>query len=144
MTFSELKKDFRKNLSHFKILLTLTGWQRFFKISTKRERIVFLVFLALLLGSSFYLCSNFYFKNTIIVPDQGGAYIEGIVGQPRFINPIYARISDADQDLTELIFSGLTKYDSQGKIVPDLAENYEIKEEGKVYDVFLKDRKSVV
>ena len=140
MSFPELKKDFRKNLSHFKILLTLTGWQRFFKVLTKREKIVFLVFLTLFLGSFFYFCSNLYFKNTIIVPAQGGAYIEGIVGQPRFINPIYARISDADQDLTELIFSGLTKYDSLGKIVPDLAENYEIKEEGKVYDVYLKEK----
>jgi len=140
MSFPELKKGFRKNLSHFKILLTLTGWQRFFKVLTKREKIVFFVFLALFLGSSFYLCSNFYSKNTIIVPAQGGAYIEGIVGQPRFINPIYSRVSDVDQDLTELIFSGLTKYDPQGKIVPDLAENYEIKEEGKIYDIYLKEK----
>lgn len=140
MIFSKLKRDFKKNISHFKLLLTLTGWQRFFRISAKREKNTFLVFFTLFLASSFYLFFNFYLKNTLLAPAQGGTYVEGVVGQPRFINPIYARVSDTDQDLTELIFSGLMKYDSQGKIVPDLAKNYEIKEEGKVYDVELKEK----
>ena len=114
-------------------------WEQFFKALNKKERIAFLIFLALFLGSSFYLCLNFYFKNTEIQPAQGEIYIEGMIGQPRFINPVYARISDVDQDLVELIFSGLMKYDSQGKIIPDLAKNYEIKEEGRVYEIYLKE-----
>ena len=64
--------------------------------------------------------------------------LKDAVGQPSFINPIYSGISDIDQDLVELIFSGLLKYDENAKIVPDLAESYEIKDNGKIYEVYLK------
>jgi ABC-type transport system substrate-binding protein len=119
-------------------------WWQFFKAPRrflgKKERILFFVFLATFLGSLFFLSLNFYFKNTEIVPVQGGVFVEGLLGQPRWINPIYARVSDVDRDLTELIFSGLTKYDKEGKIVPDLAQNYEIKEGGKIYEIYLKEK----
>lgn len=92
------------------------------------------------IASSSYLAINFYFKNTEAKIASGGNYIEGVLGQPSRINPIYAVASGVDRDLTELIFSGLMKYDSQGKIIPDLAENYETKEEGKIYEVYLKER----
>lgn len=65
--------------------------------------------------------------------------IEGIIGSPRLINPVYAAANDADRDLSELLFSGLTKYDSQSRIAPDLAKNYQIMEEGKVYEFELKE-----
>lgn len=126
-----------KGLKYF---LSLAGWRQFFKILNKKEQLAFLIFLILFLGSSFYLCLNFYFTNTEIQPARGGIYIEGMIGQPRFINPIYASISDVDQDLTELIFSGLYKYNSQGQIIPDLAEDEpEIKQGGRIYEVYLKE-----
>jgi peptide/nickel transport system substrate-binding protein len=62
----------------------------------------------------------------------GGKIDEGIIGTPRFINPLLAS-SDADKDLTALIYSGLTKKDSRGEIVPDLAENYTISPDGLTY-----------
>lgn len=139
MVFSKSKRYFRKNLPHLKRFLTLTGWRQFFNILSKREGIVFFILSASFLASFFFICFNFYFRHTQVIAAEGGAFIEGAVGQPRFINPIYARVSDIDRDLTELIFSGLFKYDSQGKIVADLAESYEIKEQGKAYDVFLKE-----
>ena len=118
-------------------------WARFFKspglILIGKEKIVFLVFLALFLASSILVLFGTYFKYTQALPAKGGAYSEGVVGQPRFINPIYAQASDVDRDLVELIFSGLMKYSRQGKIVPDLADSYEIKEDGKVYEVILKE-----
>ncbi len=114
-------------------------WKCFIKVLTKREKIAFFVFAGMFAGSALFLGFNFYLKNTEIQPAAGGIYIEGIVGSPRFINPIYARLSDVDQGLVELIFSGLMNYDNQGQIVPDLAKNYEIKEDGKVYEVYLKE-----
>ena len=71
-------------------------------------------------------------------PDYGGSYAEGIVGSPQYINPILCQTNDADQDISELIFSGLMKYDSKGNIVPDLAERYAVGEGGKIYDFFLR------
>ncbi len=81
---------------------------------------------------------DFYFKNTSIVPAFGGILKEGVVGQPRFINPIYADSNDVDKDLVNLIFSGLMKYGKDGKIEEDIAKSYEIKEGGRVYIVNLK------
>lgn len=114
-------------------------WQQFFKILTLPEKITFLIFLFLFLSSGIFLLINFYFKNTKLVPAKGGEFIEGVIGVPRYINPIYAPFSDVDMDLTELIFSGLMKYGGNRKIEPDLAEDYQILEDGKVYQFQLRD-----
>lgn len=112
-------------------------WRQFFRVLNKKEKVFFFVFLFLFLSSLIFLFSNFYLKNTIVVPKKGGTLIEGVVGQPRFINPVYAN-SDVDRDLTQLIFSGLMKHDENLNIVTDLAESYTIEEEGKVYKFYLK------
>ncbi len=113
-------------------------WRQFFRILTKKEKITLFVFFLLAVFSFAFLLINFYFKNTKIVPGQGGTHIEGVIGQPRFINPVCAN-SDIDRDLVQLIFSGLMKYDKNLQIVPDLAERYEIEEDGTVYKFYLKD-----
>ncbi len=113
--------------------------RQFFKVLTKKEKVSFLTLLFLFFSSFLFLLINFYFKNTEIRPRQGGTYIEGVVGFPRFINPIYAETSDVDRDLVQLIFSGLMKYDGEGKIIPDLAKEYKILEDGKVYEFYLKE-----
>jgi ABC-type transport system substrate-binding protein len=114
-------------------------WRQFFKVLNKEEKTSFFIFLFLFLGSLGFLLTNFYFEKTEIAPAVGGIYIEGVVGSPLFINPIYADASDIDRDLTQLIFSGLMKYDSEGNIQKDLAESYKILEDGKVYDFSLKE-----
>ncbi|MDO8424607.1 MAG: ABC transporter substrate-binding protein [bacterium] len=114
-------------------------WKQFFGILNPKERIVFFVFLFFFLLSSSSLAINFYFKNTEILAAEGGSLAEGVLGSPRLINPVYAAANDTDRDLSELIFSGLMKYDSQGKIVADLAKSYQILEEGKIYEFELKE-----
>ncbi|MCL5960012.1 MAG: ABC transporter substrate-binding protein, partial [Chloroflexi bacterium] len=71
-------------------------------------------------------------------PDSGGTYVEGIAGNPTAINPILA-FSDADKDLVRLIFSGLTKLDGRGEVVPDLAKTWEISEDSHTYVFHLRD-----
>ena len=117
---------------------TKLQWIQFFKTLTKREKTLFLIFFLLFFFSSSFLLLNFYFKNTEKVPSKGGILIEGVIGQPRFINPVYAN-SDVDRDLVQLIFSGLMKYDEDLNIVLDLAERYEIEKEGRVYKFYLKE-----
>ncbi len=114
-------------------------WRQFFKVLTKKERVAVSVFLFLFFGSFLFLAINFYFENTEIKPAEGGTYIEGVVGSPRYINPIYSESFDVDRDLVQLLFSGLMKYDSEGKIIPDLAVDYKISEEGKIYEFYLKE-----
>ncbi|TET84299.1 MAG: hypothetical protein E3J36_01645 [Candidatus Nealsonbacteria bacterium] len=119
-------------------------WRQFFKVLTKKEGIIFFIFLFLFFSSFLFLAINFYFKNTEIKPAEGGTYVEGIVivggvGGPGFINPIYAETSDVNRDLVEVIFSGLMKYSPEGQIIPDLTKEYKILEEGEVYEFYLKE-----
>jgi len=115
-------------------------WKQLFKVLSKTEKRFFLVFVSLLVVSTIYLAINFYIDNTKLVPAYSGVYTEGVVGQPRFINPIYGETNDADRTLIGLIYSGLMTYDKNGKIVPDLVKEYQISENGKVYTFQLKDK----
>jgi peptide/nickel transport system substrate-binding protein len=72
-------------------------------------------------------------RTTVTMPDVGGTYTEGIAGMPQFINPLLAQYNQVDQDLTALIFNGLTRSDGQGGLEPDLAESWETSEDGLAY-----------
>jgi peptide/nickel transport system substrate-binding protein len=71
------------------------------------------------------------------VPGYGGSISEGIVGSPRFINPVLA-VSDADRDLSVLIYSGLLRATPEGQYVPDLAQSYTLSDDGTVYTFTLR------
>jgi peptide/nickel transport system substrate-binding protein len=68
---------------------------------------------------------------------RGDTYVEAMVGAPRFVNPLLAT-SDTDTDLSHLIFSGLTRVDETGNIVPDLASGYTVSPDSTVYTFTLK------
>ena len=97
-----------------------------------------LFLLALIIIDVLLLSIGLYSANTVVVPANGGSYSEGMVGEPRFINPLLAQ-TQTDKDLTRLVFSGLYKYDNQGNIVPDLAtENFKLSDDQKQYTISLK------
>lgn len=62
------------------------------------------------------------------VPKNGGVYREAIVGNPQFINPLFASANEADTDLARLVFSGLMRYDENGVLMPDLATSFAVNE----------------
>lgn len=100
-------------------------------------RVLFMFFAALLTLSSLglvYLLNNQFLVHT---PAYGGSVSEGIIGTPRFINPVLA-ISDADRDLTALLYSGLLRATTQGDYIPDLAESYTVSDDGRVYTFTLR------
>lgn len=103
------------------------------------EKIFFYLFSTVVGISSLVLLFqvNNYFS--VEVPAFGGSFTEGVVGSPRFINPVLA-ISDTDKDMVSLIYSGLLKSSEDGGFEPDLAASYEIKNDGLVYDFIIKDR----
>ncbi|MDM8529786.1 peptide ABC transporter substrate-binding protein [Anaerolineales bacterium HSG25] len=78
-------------------------------------------------------------RTTVTVSETGGTYIEAVAGRPQFINPLLAQFNQIDQDLVTLIFNGLTKVDETGEIVPDLAKNWEVSEDGLSYLFQLRD-----
>lgn len=129
----------KKYPKDIKRLLTLRGWRQFFKILSKKEKNIFFIFLFLGLSSFLFLSVGLYLKNTEVRPAEGGVYIEGLIGSPRFINPVYALAYDVDRDLTELIYSGLMKYNGEGEIIPDLVKEYKVLENGKIFEFYLKE-----
>jgi len=94
-----------------------------------------LINLAVLTG---WLWMDHYYRTTVEVPAFGGEYIEGLVGRPINLNPLVA-ISDADQDINSLIFSGLTRIDREGQLVGNLAREWEISEDRLTYTFRLYD-----
>lgn len=90
-------------------------------------------------GAFSYWIAAFYLSATEPVPDTGGRYVEGIVGQPRYVNPILSPTNSADEDLVEVVYAGLFGYDSKGRIEKRIAENVETSEDGLTYTVTLRN-----
>jgi len=105
----------------------------------KIEKIFLSVFVFLFFASLLFLVNGFYIHNTETVPAPGGSITEGVIGFPRFINPVYSESSDADRDLVELIFSGLLNYDNAGTLVPDLAQDFTIEEGNTSFVINLRE-----
>jgi len=97
--------------------------------------IITLLAILLLVAAMGYLALN---VTTVMVPDFGGTYVEGVAGNPQMINPILCQSNPVDQDMVALIFTGLTRSDEKGEIVPDLAERWDVAQEGTVYTFYLR------
>lgn len=114
-------------------------WKQLPQILSLSERrtiqgAVGLIGLCLLILGGSYVAAH-----RIDIPAVGGEYTEGLVGEPQFINPLYASQSDVDQDLTSLIYSGLLRWDAQEGFIPDLAESLTVNEDGTVYTLKIRD-----
>lgn len=104
----------------------------------RREKIALAILLVVVASSGLYTGRQLFARFTVIAPAEGGNYREGIIGQPRFINPLLATTA-TDQSIIKLVFSGLYKLDSSGDVTPDLAESFPtISDDGLEYTVKLK------
>ncbi len=101
------------------------------------EKTIFFVFTIIFIVSGLSLLYQVNKMFLIEVPDYGGSLTEGVMGSPRFINPLLAS-SDIDKDVTALVYSGLLKADSHGNLSEDLAESYKISDDGLIYTFKIK------
>ena len=72
-----------------------------------------------------------------LTASSGGTIKEGVIGIPRFVNPALA-VTRADLDMTALIYSGLMKINPEGALIPDIADNVTVSDDGKTYNVLIK------
>ncbi|MEI6528713.1 MAG: ABC transporter substrate-binding protein [bacterium] len=102
------------------------------------ERFIYILLIVVLILSGLTLVWKVNQKLLKEIPAKGGSLTEGIIGSPRFINPLL-ELSDADRDLTYLVYSGLLRANPSGELVPDLAESYSVSDDGMTFNFKLKD-----
>lgn len=102
------------------------------------ERFIFLSLTLIFVLSSLSVLWKTNQLLMVDIPKKGGLLNEGVIGSPRYINPLLA-ISDADRDISSLVYSGLLKISLDGSLKPDLAKEYSISENGLEYHFILKD-----
>ncbi len=83
-------------------------------------------------ASSTSLCS-------VTVPSAGGVMVEGIVGAPRYINPLLNDAYPVDREIGSLLFDGLTVHDTDGRLIPALAEKWTVGEDGRSLQFTLRN-----
>lgn len=118
---------------------TFAQWTQLLCVLSRAEKIALFFFVLAAFVSAWILLVAAYHSRTVLAPADKGSFTEGIIGTPRFLNPLYADSNDADRDITQLLYSGLLGYDSQGKLAADLAKNYSISDSGTTYEFILKD-----
>lgn len=103
------------------------------------SRAIFYIIFATLLVIIYIFLIKLNDQMLVTVPARGGTLAKGIIGAPRFINPILAT-TNTDIALTNLVFAGLMKELGDGTLVPELAQSYEISPDGKKYTFILRDK----
>jgi len=127
------KKTIKRSYSDFRQKLSDT----FYDFSLF-ERILVIFFAIAIVWSSFSIFIKVNDQFSFERPKDGGSLKEGLLGTPRFVNPVLAT-SDTDRDLTALVYSGLLRLTNNGELIPDLAESYSISDDGLTYYFKIKE-----
>jgi peptide/nickel transport system substrate-binding protein len=98
---------------------------------TRRDKLVVLALVGLLAVTSIVAIAT---DRTDLPTDPafGGTYVEGVAGAPLYFDPIIAA-TNVDQDVSRLVFSGLTRFEQDGTIVADLASSFEVDDTGRIW-----------
>lgn len=120
------------------VVLNLSALRKVFSLLRPWEKKLAGICVLLVAVSCYWNWHIFYLAHSVVVPASGGSTVEGMVGQPQFINPVLAT-TPVDLSLTHVVFSGLYRYNQQGQIAPDLADAMpEVGTDSKHYTVRLK------
>ncbi len=106
-------------------------------LSRKEQRVFLLLFLTAC-ASGGILFARLYIGVTEPAPAVGKTYTEGVLGEPRILNPLF-HAQDSERDIARLVYAGLFSYNHKGEVEPDMAEAYETSEDGLTYAVRLKE-----
>lgn len=106
----------------------LKAFLNLFVSFSRKERVAFIAAFFVMVVSSLLLLISVIENNTVLQPIDGGEYVEGIVGQPIYINPIFAETNNPDNDLSQLFFANIRT----------IAEKVEMSGNGMTFDVRLK------
>ena len=80
---------------------------------SRKESIIFVLATLIALISIIIVIAKVNNQFMDRIPARGGTVTEGIIGMPTLVNPVLA-ISDADKDITSIVFSGLMRKTGNG------------------------------
>jgi len=133
-----MNEETREKLTRVRSIPTLERMGERIRSFSSGDRVLFYL-LAIIAGiasiSGFYALEQ---SLLVEIPAYGGTLVEGEIGSPRFMNPLLA-ISDADRDISSLVYAGLMGLSGDGELVPTLAKNYTVSADGKVYTFTLRE-----
>src|SRR3989344_3831646 len=135
--YLEKSSDPKTPLTRHRRVPHLSRLEDTLRASSPGERLVLYILTGILALSAFALVAFVNKAVSVTVPARGGTLTEGVVGPVRFVNPLLA-LSRSDKDLTTLVYSGLMRANPNGELIPDLAENYDISEDGTTYTFALR------
>ncbi len=119
-------------------LLEREFFQRFGRLwHVRRFVTVWVLIIVFLMGGVIvqtHALSGYYQR---LEPAPGGLYTEGIVGAYTNANPIYAT-GEVDEAVSHLIFASLLKYNNQNQLTGDLADQWQLQDNGLQYLVHLR------
>lgn len=136
-SYQNKTKTLKERLTRYRAVSHVSSIEKTFRAFSPGDRLILYVFAALFAASVFAVLAGANAAVSVNVPARGGSITEGVVGPARFINPLLA-LSGPDRDLTALVYSGLTRATPEGTLLPDLANHYEISEDGTVYTFTLR------
>jgi peptide/nickel transport system substrate-binding protein len=102
--------------------------KKIFDALTRKERIVFVIAAAGTVVSFLVVMGIVIGQATHAIPQAGGEFVEGSLGQPEYINPVTAS-SQADLDIVKMVYSNLA----------DLSDSITPSADLKTWDVRLKE-----
>lgn len=112
--------------------------QACFRHMKNAEKKIVLILIVIALTLTALRGLKFYQDNTDSMPKIGGKYLEAVVGDVKYINPVLAS-TDAEKSVDELLFSGLVKIDKDGAVLPDVAVSWEASNGNLDYTFKLRD-----
>lgn len=132
----QLQKDLDKKLVYSLSKSRIPNLRQFKylgKYLKARELWLLRISILVIIVCLFIISARFYITHLETVPVVGGTYVEGLIGAPKYINPLYASVSDVDNDISRLIYSSLFKRDKNGELMNDLVLDYKVSDDNKVY-----------
>jgi peptide/nickel transport system substrate-binding protein len=111
------------------------GWKKLGEIKWMVTAMI-LVFIVATIGIANQMASaNTHYLT--LAPRQGGSYAEAVDSKITSVNPLFADNSASD-DAAKLVFSGLTRINSQRQVDGDLATSWDISADKKTYTFHLR------
>lgn len=106
-----------------------SNFYKLLKTFSRTEQLIFAGAAVVFIVTGVVYAASFIDKKTVLLPTSGGTYLEGMVAQPEYVNPIIQGGSETDKDLIALTYS----------TVADLADKITASPNHLVWTIRLKD-----